>query len=83
MLTENKELVEFYQGIIKMRKAIPQLRLRTAKEVVEGIHFVDVKDKNVVAYTIETEGQKVFVSIMQIKTVCLSHCLMKRNIRYI
>lgn len=61
MLTENKELVEFYQGIIKMRKAIPQLRLRTAKEVVEGIHFVDVKDKNVVAYTIETEGQKVFV----------------------
>ena len=60
-LTEYKELFEFYKGVIAFRKAHEGFRFATTEEVVKHLHFIDELPKNVVAFTIETEEETLFV----------------------
>ena len=60
-LSEYKDLYEFYRGLIAFRKAHAGLRFGTAEEVQKALHFIDGLPKNVVAFTIETEEETLFV----------------------
>jgi pullulanase len=60
-LEEYKDLYEYYKGIIAFRKAHEGLRFATAEEVREHLHFVDELPKNVVAFTIKTDEETLFV----------------------
>ena len=60
-LEEYKDLYEYYKGIIAFRKAHEGLRLATAEEVQKAVHFIDGLPKNVVAFTIKTDEETLFV----------------------
>ena len=60
-LEEYKDLYEYYKGIIAFRKAHEGLRLSTAEEVQRAIHFIDGLPRNVVAFTITTDEEILFV----------------------
>lgn len=61
-LSEYKDLYEYYRGLIAFRKAHAGLRFGTTEEVQKALHFVDGLPKNVVAFTIETEEETLFVA---------------------
>jgi len=60
-LTEYKELYEYYKGLIAFRKAHKGLRFATAEEVQTSLHFVNNLPANVVAFTIITKEETLFV----------------------
>ena len=60
-LEEYKDLELYYRGLIAFRKAHEGLRLGTTEEVQNGLHFIDGLPKNVVAFTIATEDETIFV----------------------
>lgn len=60
-LVEYIDLYNYYKGVIAFRKAHEGLRLATAEEVREHVHFVDGLPKNVVAFTVKTEEETIFV----------------------
>lgn len=41
-VTENREVMEYYKGLIALRKHFPQLRLRTAEKIRERVHFENI-----------------------------------------
>ena len=41
-VTENAEIVDYYRGLIAIRKKFPQLRLRDADEIRERVSFEDI-----------------------------------------
>ncbi|WP_413527153.1 type I pullulanase [Marinilactibacillus psychrotolerans] len=47
---ENKDLVDYYKGMIEIRKAYPPLRDQT-NQTAEKIHFTELRE-NILAYTI-------------------------------
>ena len=55
-LTVNKDLYQYYKGIIALRKAFKEFRLTTREEVIEKIHFLEDKD-GVVAFTIKGDKE--------------------------
>jgi len=55
--TTNKEILEYVKGLIKMRKEHPAFRMKSTKEIVTNIQFVDPEQKGLVTYIIN--GQKV------------------------
>ena len=61
-LAENMDLYEYYKGLIAFRKAHEGLRFGTTEEVQEHLHFIDNLPKNVVAFTIKTEKETIFVA---------------------
>lgn len=60
-LSKYKKLYRYYQGLIAFRKAHAGLRLATAEEVRNALHFIDGLPKNVVAFTIETKEETLFI----------------------
>ena len=60
-LEKYSDLNEYYKGIIAFRKAHEGLRLGTAEEVREAVHFIDGLPKNVVAFTVTTAEETIFV----------------------
>lgn len=61
--TEEKEqLLNYYKGLIAFRKAHEGLRLTTAKDVRTKIHFMEFLPEKVVAFTIETGDERLFVA---------------------
>lgn len=60
-LVEYIDLYNYYKGVIAFRKAHEGLRFATAEEVREHVHFVDGLPKNVVAFTVKTEEETIFV----------------------
>ena len=60
-LVKYMDLYEYYKGVIAFRKAHEGLRFATTEEVCEHLHFVDGLPKNVVAFTIKTEEETIFV----------------------
>lgn len=60
-LSKYKELNEYYRGLIAFRKAHGGLRFKVAKEVMKNLRFVDNLPKNVVAFTIKTEEETLYV----------------------
>ena len=61
-LEKYSDLNEYYKGIIAFRKAHEGLRLGTAEEVREAVHFIDGLPKNVVAFTVTTDEETIFVA---------------------
>lgn len=43
-VTENAEVVDYYRGLIAIRKKFPQLRLRSADEIRKRVSFEDIAD---------------------------------------
>ena len=58
---EQEALQEYYKGLIAFRKAHEGLRLSTAKQIREDIRFVEELPANVVAFTVTTEKEILFV----------------------
>ncbi len=54
-------LREYYKGLIAMRKAHKAFRLDTITEIHNAVHFIDGMPKGVVAYTIDTAEEHLFV----------------------
>lgn len=50
--TIHKDIYEYYQGLIKLRKAHPAFRMSTESMVQQYLKFLDVEFPNVVAYTL-------------------------------
>ena len=46
------DMHEYYKGLIDFRKAHPALRMETKEDIEANLKFVEVEQKNVVAYTI-------------------------------
>jgi pullulanase len=61
-LKQFEELQQYYKGLIAFRKEHAGLRLRTMDEVVKELHFVPDTPENVVAYTVITEDECIFVA---------------------
>ncbi len=56
-------LFEYYKGLIAFRKSHKGLRLCKAKEIEKNIRFAeDLTEKNVVAFTIDTEEELLFIA---------------------
>ena len=58
---EQEALQEYYKGLIAFRKEHEGLRLSTAKQIREDIRFVENLPANVVAFTVRTEKETLFV----------------------
>jgi pullulanase len=52
--TERRDLFEYYQGLIALRKAFPAFRMTTAEQIRERIEFLNT-EAQIVAYTIQDE----------------------------
>ncbi len=52
-VSENKEVYEYYKGMIAFRKAHSALRMTTTEEIQNNLTFLDGLESNVVAYTID------------------------------
>lgn len=56
-------LFEYYKGLIAFRKSHKGLRLCKAEEIKKNIRFAeDLTEKNVVAFTIDTEDEILFIA---------------------
>lgn len=61
--SEFADLFSYYKGLIDFRKAHDGLRLCKAEDIKKRIRFVeDIAEKNVVAFTIDTEEEILFVA---------------------
>lgn len=60
-IAEYKNLYEYYKGLIAFRKSHEALRLSTTEEVCKAIHFIEGMSANLVAFTIQTEEENLFV----------------------
>ena len=47
------DMTEYYRGLIEFRKAHGGLRMATTTDIQENLHFMDMEQANVVAYTID------------------------------
>lgn len=43
-VTENKDILSYYRGLIAIRKAFPELRMRNAEKIRKDIEFEDIAD---------------------------------------
>ena len=60
-LEEYKDLELYYRGLIAFRKAHAGLRFGTTEEVQKSLHFIDGLPANVVAFTIKTDEETLFI----------------------
>ena len=60
--SEYIDLVEYYKGLIELRKSQPLFRLQSADEITDAITFSDT-EQDILAYTIEQNGQTILVAI--------------------
>lgn len=52
------DMLAYYKGLIAFRAEHPELRMKTAEEIEANLSFMDVEQKNVVAYTIADSTDK-------------------------
>lgn len=62
-LVENRDVYEYYRGLIELRKNHSAFRLTTGSAVERFLKFQDVKYKNIVSYCIEGAEERIFVAI--------------------
>ncbi|NME68274.1 type I pullulanase [Flammeovirga aprica] len=55
---ENKDIFEYYQGLIEVRKAHPAFRMTSTEMIAENLKFIDFKDPLVIGYTISNNANK-------------------------
>jgi len=51
--TQHKDVFDYIQGLIELRKNHPAFRLRTAKDIATSIRFMDNASDFIIAYTID------------------------------
>ncbi|MDR0324775.1 MAG: type I pullulanase [Oscillospiraceae bacterium] len=56
------DLVEYYKGLIELRKARPSFRLQTADEIAAAISFLPT-EQQVLAYTLDTPDGPMVVAV--------------------
>ena len=56
------DLRDYYKGLISLRKHHKAFRLDTIEQIHKSVHFIDDVPEGVVAYTIETPNENVFVA---------------------
>ena len=56
------DLVEYYKGLMKLRKTYPAFRMQTAEEIAEKIHFIPTKSC-LIAYTIRDKDKTFLIAI--------------------
>lgn len=56
------DLKAYYKGLIALRRAHKSFYLDTVDEIKKSIHFMDDMPDGVVAYTIDSDTEKVFVA---------------------
>lgn len=61
-LSKNREVFNYYKGLIAFRKAHEGLRLGTAKEVAEKLTFLDADIPDVVVFRINMDSEEIFVA---------------------
>lgn len=72
------ELRAYYKGLIALRRAHKAFYLDTIDEIKKSVHFMDDMPDGVVAYTIDTDTEKLFVAYNACKnkiTIKLSDAL--------
>ena len=56
------DLKAYYKGLITLRRAHKSFYLDTVDEIKKSVHFMDDMPDGVVAYTIDSDTEKVFVA---------------------
>lgn len=56
--TKYIDIFNYYQGLIALRKAHPAFRMTTQDMVQKNLKFIDMKTRNVVAYTLDNNANK-------------------------
>lgn len=76
LVTENKDILDYYRGLIEFRKDNPGLRLNTQREVAKNISFLTNMPKQMVGYLIEKD-----YSIGQEKDILIIHNARKEDVK--
>lgn len=76
LVTENKDILDYYRGLIEFRKDNPGLRLNTQREVTKNISFLTNMPKQMVGYLIEKD-----YSIGQEKDILIIHNARKEDVK--
>ena len=50
---EYGDLNNYYKGLISLRKSHKSFRMNSAEDIQDNLEFIDVEDKNLVAYTLD------------------------------
>lgn len=53
---KNKEMVQYVEQLIKLRKAHPALRMSEAKDIQQHLHFIEHLPEGLIAYSINGEA---------------------------
>jgi pullulanase len=56
--TIHKDVFDYIQGLIEMRKQHPAFRIKTAKDIAAGIRFMENASEFIIAYTIDGKISK-------------------------
>jgi len=60
--SEFSGLVEYYKGLIELRKSLPLFRLRSAGDIADSITFLDT-EQYILAYTIEYDDKTILIAV--------------------
>ncbi len=61
-LVENKDVFEYYKGLIAFRKKHHALRMTSNEAILKNLKFIPTNDKNLVIYSIKEGNHVVFVA---------------------
>ena len=53
----NRDVFDYYKGLIELRKAHPAFRMTTAKDVTKNLRFIDTQKQSIIAYTLENNAR--------------------------
>lgn len=58
------DIFNYYKGLIKLRKNHKAFRMNSSKDINERIEFMEFEEKNLVGYTINSEGLDEFKKVL-------------------
>ncbi len=53
----NRDVFDYYKGLIALRKAHPAFRMATAEEVVDNLTFIEASKESIIAYTLNNNAR--------------------------
>lgn len=59
--TRYYDVVQYYKGLIKLRKTFSLFRLESKEEIQGKLHFYNIKTKGVVVYSLEDENNTLLI----------------------
>ncbi|GHU96399.1 hypothetical protein FACS1894208_10920 [Clostridia bacterium] len=61
---EFHELFAYYQGLIRLRRACPLFRMRTADEIRKRLNFLETPSPSVIAYTLSDDAGQAQAAVL-------------------